>query len=480
MADDLYTTKTAALKATFVDARVIDAKKIKIKGQDILEKIEGASKTTKHANDTRETITKNDLWGQWIETTDDEIIVHDDWVVNPNGSRAWNSSITKVENNKAYTADIDSYGNLSNLALCANIQTEKIKDGSAMFYCSALASFSSDLSSLTNGYYMFVWCSNLTTFSSDLPKLTDGYEMFRGCTKLTSFSSDLSSLTGGKYMFANCYNLDSFSSNLSSLTNGYYMFYNCDNLTSFTSDLSSLTNGDGMFVESSNLISFNSNLSSLMSGIRMFKNCSKLKSFSSDLSSLINGYQMFQGCSNLTSFTSDLSSLTNGDEMFQYCEALASFSSDLSSLTNGDNMFSGCKLDTESLVHIAESINTVTNSPSIYIGIGNATPTEEENELLTEIHEKGWKVFVNGSQFTSSATTMSMRGVRNITELPVLVKKVEVDDDRAKFIDEDGKFYDIEGGNFIYVNDPETYTEFPNMEEAIASLGLTVYVRDEK
>ena len=174
MADDLYTTKTAALKATFVDARVIDAKKIKIKGQDILEKIEDASKTTKHANDTRETITENDLWGQWIETTDDEIIVHDDWVVNPNGSSAWNSSITKVENNKAYTTDIDFYSNLSNLALCANVQTEKIKDGSSMFYCSALASFSSDLSNLTNGCCMFNTCDNLTTFSCDLSSLTNG------------------------------------------------------------------------------------------------------------------------------------------------------------------------------------------------------------------------------------------------------------------------------------------------------------------
>ena len=108
MANDLYTTKTAALKATFVDARVIDAKKIKIKGQDILEKIEGASKTTKHANDTRETITENDLWGQYIETkADGTIIVHDDEVTNPNASNqwSWTSVVTKVQNNEAYEND---------------------------------------------------------------------------------------------------------------------------------------------------------------------------------------------------------------------------------------------------------------------------------------------------------------------------------------------------------------------------------------
>ena len=468
MANDLYTTKTAALKATFVDARVIDAKKIKIKGQDILEKIEGASKTTKHANDTRETITENDLWGQWIETTNDEIIVHDDWVTNPNASSAWNSSITKVENNKAYTSS----------GFYANIQTEKIKDGSRLFsYCTNLKSFSSNLSNLANGNNLF-YRTGLTSFSSDLPNLTNGEYMFYR-SNLESFSSNLSNLTNGDYMFSHCENLTSVSSDLSSLTNGYEMFDDCYNLKSFSSNLTSLTNGNGMFRWTSNLTSFNSDLSNLNDGSSMFY-CSALASFSSDLSSLTNGNSMFKHGA-ISTFNSDLTSLTNGRYMF-YGSALASFSSDLSSLMDGDYMFYNCKLDTESLVHIAESINTVTNSSSIHIGIGNATPTEEEDELLTEIHNKGWKVFVNGdvSQFTPSATTMSMRGVRNITELPVLVKKVEVDEERANFIDEDGKFYDIEGGNFIYVNDPETYTEFPNMEEAIASLGLTVYVRDEK
>ena len=51
--------------------------------------------------------------------------------------------------------------------------------------------------------------------------------MFYGCTNLTSFSSDLSSLVGGDYMFNNCTNLTSFSSDLSSLTSGGNMFSKC-------------------------------------------------------------------------------------------------------------------------------------------------------------------------------------------------------------------------------------------------------------
>ena len=74
---------------------------------------------------------------------------------------------------------------------------------------------------------MFFECRNLTSFSSDLSSLTNGGNMFYNCTKLTSFNSDLSSLTEGRYMFDGCSNLTSFNSDLSSLTDGNYMFWAC-------------------------------------------------------------------------------------------------------------------------------------------------------------------------------------------------------------------------------------------------------------
>jgi hypothetical protein len=118
---------------------------------------------------------------------------------------------------------------------------------------------------------MFQGCTNLNSFSSDLSSLSLGAYMFYN-TNLSDFSSDLPSLTDGSEMFRNCYNLTTFSSDLPNLTNGYLMFYDCRNLTSFSSDLSSLTNGEMMFCYSS------------------------LESFSSDLSSLTNGESMFDGC----------------------------------------------------------------------------------------------------------------------------------------------------------------------------------------
>ena len=70
--------------------------------------------------------------------------------------------------------------------------------------------------------------------------------MFGYCSQLESFSSDLSSLTSGNWMFQNCTNLKSFNSDLSSLTYGYDMFCHT-NISSFASDLSSLTSGGSMF-----------------------------------------------------------------------------------------------------------------------------------------------------------------------------------------------------------------------------------------
>ena len=346
------------LSATYADVRKLNAKKIFLGGENILDIINSSTPTIKHANDTRTTITEDDLWGQWVETTSDgTIIIHDEWVTNPN-SGAWNTSITKVEDNKAYIGD----------TLFANIQTEKLVNGHNMFYyCELLDSFSSDLSSLTNGKSMFSYTS-ISSFTSDLSSLTNGEDMFSchgtgkieyfesnlssltngnrmftDCSKLTTFKcGDLSSLTDGVYMFQNCTNLTTFTSNLSSLTNGTYMFYGCSNLTTFAGDLSSLTDGTYMFRNCSNLTTFTSDLSSLTNGANMFNYCSNLTNFTSDLSSLTSGYYMFYHCSNLTNFTSDLSSLTNGLYMFSDCTNLTTFTSDLSSLTNGTNMFADC------------------------------------------------------------------------------------------------------------------------------------------
>ena len=85
-----------------------------------------------------------------------------------------------------------------------NGNTTDIWNGGMFGVCDNLTTFTSDLSSLTNGSKMFYYCENLTTFTSDLSSLTDGQGMFMECSNLTSFSSDLPSLTSGDNMFSGC------------------------------------------------------------------------------------------------------------------------------------------------------------------------------------------------------------------------------------------------------------------------------------
>ena len=442
---DLYSTKTAALKATKADVSKLNTKSLKVNGKDVATSI-------KHPNDTREVITENDLWGSWAEITKNgEIVFHEDEIVNPNKDlpsdtcvegMPWNSSITKIENNKAYIGDV----------MWANIQTERITENSgydSIFRdCSNLISFNSDLSSLTTGALMFNNCHYLTSFTSDLSSLTDGYSMFTGCWSLTSFTSVLSSLTSGWNMFSGCSNLTTFTTDLSSLTDGSNMFHGCNILSTFTSDLSSLTDGDYMFCD----------------------------------------------CWNLTSFTVDLRNLTNGCYMFSGCSKLTTFVSDLSSLTNGHEMFYRCKLDTDSLIYIAETIKDVrdlTNGngywndiyKTIHIGIGNAAPTEEEKELLTEIHNKGWQVFVSGNgsyDYTEFVPTAVIPEDGEMSQIiPFYAKPVESDEEHAEYVGEDGKYYNILGGQFIFVDDPETYGMFVSLEDAAANMRLTKIEKTE-
>ena len=83
-----FTTKTASIKATHADVRKLDANESNLKGKNILEYIEESVPTITHSKDTRETVYENDLWGQWVETKDDgTIVVHDDWVTNPNSKK---------------------------------------------------------------------------------------------------------------------------------------------------------------------------------------------------------------------------------------------------------------------------------------------------------------------------------------------------------------------------------------------------------
>jgi hypothetical protein len=194
------------------------------------------------------------------------------------------------------------------------------------------------------------------------------------------------------------------------------------------------------------------------------------------LGDLDNGNGMFAGCSNLKTFKSDLSSLTVGSGMFYSCTNLTSFSAKLPKLSYAQSMFVGCKLDTASIQLIADTINTV-SSTAIQIGIGNSTPNEEEKAAFNKMVSKGWIVYVitNGGgslQWTPTSLT-PIDGEEQQTPTPFWAKPVPSDEEYAQYVDSEGNFYNILGGNYIYGDDISTYGMFTCEDDAAAQMRLT-------
>ena len=176
----------------------------------------------------------------------------------------------------------------------------------------------------------------------------------------------------------------------------------------------------------------------------------------------------------------DLEQGNNGGQyegMFYSCSALTSFSSDLPSLTDGEGMFSNCKLDTASVQNIADTINTVTDKPKIHIGIGNTTPNEQEEAAFNKMVSKGWTVYVgvkgeSASEWIPTSLT-PLDGEEISTPIPFYAKPVPSDEQHARYIDEQGNYYNILGGQFIYGDDLSTYGMFTSEEDAAMNMRLT-------
>ena len=219
----------------------------------------------------------------------------------------------------------------------------------------------------------------------------------------------------------------------------------------------------------------------------MFKNCTKLESFKSDLPKITDGSNIFENCK-IKTFNSDIHNVANGHYMFYNCKNLTSFSSNLSNLTNGYYMFQHCKLDTPSVQNIADTIKDVTSLTNdssvingvykeIYIGIGNTTPNEQEAAAFNKMVSKGWTVYVevNGgssSQWTPTSIT-PLDGEKTTTPIPFYAKPVSATEESASYIDSEGNYYNIVGGNYIYGDDLSTYGMFVSEEDAAANMRLT-------
>ena len=146
-----YTTKTAALKATKADINKLDAKKLLLNGKNILDYI---SDSEFNSYDTRDPQLKNDeldVWNTEISLSEEGHIEvkpfeHSYTSINSTQSTTLQSAVKIIDNE--VLGENDEH--------IMFWQTDGLTDGHGMFYnCKNLTTFSSDLSSLTIGEFMF-------------------------------------------------------------------------------------------------------------------------------------------------------------------------------------------------------------------------------------------------------------------------------------------------------------------------------------
>ena len=170
----------------------------------------------------------------------------------------------------------------------------------------------------------------------------------------------------------------------------------------------------------------------------MFLNCTALESVdiaSNNLSSLTESTSMFENCSSLSEFVTDMCELKIGKAMFKNCTNLSSFTSSLPSLYNGNEMFLGCKLDLDSLMYIAYSINNVSGLKGdeerdmdfrLHLGIDNKISFKEDvRDFLLEIEQRGWEIYLNDTKFVDYTTldVIEMSDFKNANESDVTLAR---------------------------------------------------------
>ena len=431
----------------------------------------------------------------------------------------------KTSNLNTFTTNLDSLINGTHMFGYSNLigfgtSLYNLQNGKSMFGSSKLQSIESDFSSLMNGTYMF-YNAPLHTIIADsgFPKLENGERMFSG-TDLQNFDFNLSNLKDGTYMFYGS-KLVTFDSNLCNLKNGNQMFY-FTNLSKFTSNLNLLEKATQMFSHIP-LESFSSEMESLEHGQKMFDECFKLNTFkTNNLDGLIYGAEMFRSTS-IDEFVYDLPSLVQGLNMFfgiqnefEYTynklvdgvltevtevippSGLKKFRGVLPSLQCGYNMFGKCKLDEESIMIIADTINDIreikeNNSwyPGIdLMGLGgylsidydsSICDAKKVDEYCTEIMNKGWTVYLNGTLQTTDEgiegiATTDENGNITVTPVPYYYKSKEVPKEYAEWTDGE-KYYIILGAQKVFGDDISTYGMFTSLEDAAAQMRLTKIVK---
>ena len=108
---------------------------------------------------------------------------------------------------------------------------------------------------------------------------------------------------------------------------------------------------------------------------------------------------------------------------------------------------------------------------------------------------KGWTVYIDGYKATASCGCCSGGIVLEPNAYPVMASAIDITDDNgetitptmyyykpvpvsesiAKYVDQEGNYFIIMGGELVFGDDLENYGQFTSVEEAAANMGLTKY-----
>ena len=159
-------------------------------------------------------------------------------------------------------------------------------------------------------------------------------------------------------------------------------------------------------------------------------------------------------------------------------------------------MFTNCKLDEDSIMVIADTINDIREikandswNPVIdqgmlrlggYLNIdydSSICDAKKVDEYCTEIMNKGWTVFLNGTLQTTDEgiegiATTDENGTTTVTPVPYYYKSKEVPKEYAEWTDGE-KYYIILGAQKVFGDDLSTYGMFTSLEDAAANMRLT-------
>ena len=192
-------------------------------------------------------------------------------------------------------------------------------------------------------------------------------------------------------------------------------------------------------------------------------------------------------------------------------EGLTSFSGDLGSLQTGYGMFGKgsdvtytneegvteitkdiTPLDEQSVMIIADTIKDLTDFTDwdssinssirgvIHIGYDSEVcDAAKIEEYCTEIMNKGWTVYLNGTVQTTDEgiegiATTDENGTVTVTPIPYYCKPLEVEQKEADWTDGE-KYYIILGAQKVLGDDLSTYGMFTSIENAAMNMGFTPY-----